>query len=220
MSSSLKAATKDLVLEGIQDVGGALLAHFEILKDVPLIGAAIKAAQVACAVPDALFLNKVKRFALELESISVEERIKFSERMSAEPDTCRRAGENVLLLLDRLDDLDKATLLGRLFASYVRGQVSFEVFKRLGSCVDGGLTEDFYKLVTYQGAQTEDKQPYLCYLSRTALVDVSRKIMAEEASSGYHPDLGFEVTALGKLFVKILSSQPPEPSMPPEPPGF
>ncbi len=206
MLSPLSTASKDLILEGAEELGKRLLEHCDLLKDVPVVGTAVKVATLFRAIPDALFLNKVKRFALELESVSIEDRTKFAERMMVEPETCQRAGENVLLLLDRLDDMDKATLLGRLFAGYMRGALNFEEFRRLASCVDGGLTDDFNKLLAFRGAVAEDNRPYLCYLSRTALVDVSFKLLPEKAASERNPDVGFEVTALGKLFVRVLTN--------------
>ena len=206
MSSPLSSASNDLLIEGAEELGKRLLEHCDVLKDVPVVGTAVKVASLVRAIPDALFLNKVKRFALELESVSAQDRAKFAERMRTDPATCRRAGESVLLLLDRLDDLDKATLLGRLFAGYMRGRLNFEAFRRLAGCVDGGLVDDFKKLLALRGALAEDQRPYLCYLSRTALVDVSLKNRPEEPLGEQNPDAGFEVTALGKLFIEVLAN--------------
>ena len=54
----------------------------------------------------------------------------------------KRVEENLLLLLDRLDDMGKPELIGRLFSAYLRQELAYEDFQRLAGSIDRAYMPD------------------------------------------------------------------------------
>lgn len=64
------------------------------------------------------------------------ERVAFSREFDRSPEQRDHLGASLLLILDRLEDLRKPTVLGKLFLAYLRGRLSLDDFLRLTAAVD------------------------------------------------------------------------------------
>ena len=118
-----------------------------VVRDVPIVGTLVGLARTGLAVRDRLFLRKVWRFMIEQRSFSARERGEFKQKLVEDPEHRKKVGETLFVLLDRLDDLAKSTLVGRAFAAYLRGDVDFLNFQRLAKAIDRViLIEDLNEL--------------------------------------------------------------------------
>lgn len=132
---------KDLLLEAAEFSIDAVLDEGTI-KDIPVVGTVAKLYGAAVGVQGYVFAKKVRKFLVELSSIPKPERDKFTERLERDPKQKERTAEVLVTLLDKLDDLQKASLLARAFSYYVREEYDFSTFQRLGTAVDRCLIAD------------------------------------------------------------------------------
>ncbi len=146
VDATLKSESLDLVAQ-LGNLGLSELADTELAEKIPWLGILVKVCKVGLGVRDALFAKKLVQFMNPLSSVTNEQRREFSERMERDPDLRRRVGETLILLLDRLDDMDKPELLGRAYRALLAGAIDFETFRRLGAAIDQCFTEDLRELL-------------------------------------------------------------------------
>jgi len=76
-------------------------------------------------------------------------RDKFRVKMEADPAFRRKVGENLILLLERHDHFDKSSLLGKVFAKYISGEIDYDFFLRIATSVDRLPINDLRRLPSY-----------------------------------------------------------------------
>jgi hypothetical protein len=153
-SENLGVATVDAVaLDNIKDVSTTLLDSVltplledTILENLPWFGIGFKLLKTQIAIRDRIFLSKVGRFLFQLKDVSLMERQSFVEEMNADPIYKQRVGENILLLLDRADDMEKADVFGNLFKFYIGGLITYDMYRRFAGIVDKAYLPDLQKL--------------------------------------------------------------------------
>ncbi len=139
-----------------------------LLKDVPVFGWLFKAYGVATTIRERIFLSKVSKFLQATAAVSDSDRVKFREKIAADPEFCRKIGENLVLLLDRHDNMDKAHILGKVFSGYLRGVIDYDSFLKIASAVDRALISDLKSLEGhYRNIQSYDPKagkPFAAFL--------------------------------------------------------
>ena len=90
-----------------------------VLKELPVVGIVVKLANAGQSIAEELFLRKLLRFLVELKSVSAEERAKLLVKHPDGTQEQHDLGENLLLALERLDNVQKPALLARFFAAYI-----------------------------------------------------------------------------------------------------
>ncbi len=88
-------------------------------------------------------------FLQEISTISYEDIEKFRQQIDNDGNFNRKVGENLLLLLDRQDQFEKSSMLGKLFSHYIRGVLDYDDFLRLATCVDRASVKDLRLLPDY-----------------------------------------------------------------------
>lgn len=150
------------LLSDVGEVGIDRLLMEGPLHDVPILGGIVKTAKLGIAIRDRTFAKKVLRFLFQLQSVPHEEREAFAEKMS-DADLRERVGDQLILSLDRLDDAEKANLLGLMFRAYVRDRVSYQEFNRLAAAIDRARFAD---LVALRDGLRLMRNPELCWPAR------------------------------------------------------
>ena len=100
--------------EAIIDV----LTDNEILKSIPVVGTAIKVLKGAGEIRDRLFAAKLLTFLKTLENVAPDLKEKIRQKVAENPDESRKVGETVLLLIDRLADLDKTDIIAKWILNF------------------------------------------------------------------------------------------------------
>jgi hypothetical protein len=107
-----------------------------ILQELPGVKSIVGIIRTYRTARDHLFFKKIKRFAESIETFSDEQREAFARRMDEDPEDRKRVTDSLLLLLDQLDDIEKAVLLARAFTAFVRGDLrSFHYFQRYAEII-------------------------------------------------------------------------------------
>lgn len=133
-------AIKELSPE-ILETGLDYLTDSEILKDIPVFGIAFKSYNLYQKVTESFFIKKLLRFLFELKEIPLLEREKFVAELEANNDT-NKAGEKLLITLNRLNDIDKSEIIGRLFKQTILNKINFNDFNRLTHIIDNAYIDD------------------------------------------------------------------------------
>ena len=106
------------------------------------VGWAVKLHRAANDVRGNLFVKKILRFLRPISEIDEAERLRFVSRLDKDEGFRKDVEDNLLLLLDRLDDMGKPELVGRLFTAYLKEDLTYEDFVRLSGDVDRAYLSD------------------------------------------------------------------------------
>jgi len=133
-------AIKDLspeILETTLD----LLTDSEVIKEIPIFGLGFKFYSLYQNITEAFFVKKLLKFLYELKEVSFQERKKFINELESKNET-KKAGEKLLVTLNRLNDIEKAEMIGKLFKKTILGEIEFEDFNRLSHIIDNSYLYD------------------------------------------------------------------------------
>lgn len=144
-------------LGALVDVGFNMKTALSILSEIPVLDKAIKAYGLGVSLHNDLFLKKIMGFLNGCGNITAGEKTEFGKRLENDADYCKKVGENVLLILDRLDNFDKTKILGKVFAGRYRGEIDETTFFRLAAAICNASIADLENLeLSYAKIATYD----------------------------------------------------------------
>ena len=196
-SSSLKDLSTDVseaILDQAFDDG--------LLKDIPILGSLSKLRTAVGTARDHIFTKKVAYFLLALSKVPEQKRVAFLTSIAARGEE-RRVGETLLVLIDRLDNYDRAELLAKIFAAFISERLTMDEFRRLARVVEQlpagstGALRTFYS-PNRQGIETGGE--FLTQFAGLGLVTIEFYPTAGQTDIGG----GYEKTELGKTYLAIL----------------
>jgi len=106
--SDVFANAADITLDAFMDEG--------LLKDIPVFGWIFKTYKAGVTISELILSKKIALFLHEISTISYEDIEKFRQQIDNDGNFNRKVGENLLLLLDRQDQFEKSSMLGKLFS--------------------------------------------------------------------------------------------------------
>jgi hypothetical protein len=149
----------EAILENIE-AGANLISGNEVLAAVPIVGTAFKVCRGIDDLRARAFVAKLERFVTDpsLQSETAKEALRRSAENPSEES--QKIGESLLLILDRLTDLQKPSLLARVFAGYLTDKISSEELRRLAAAIDAAFLEDINQLVADPDPRQTDAAPW------------------------------------------------------------
>jgi hypothetical protein len=135
-SKAINELTPELLETGLD-----LLIESEVLKDIPVFGIGFKSYSLYKNITESFFTKKLLKFLFELKDIPQAKREQFIAKLESKNET-EKAGEKLLITLNRLNDVDKASIIGKLLKKTILGKITFNNFKRLTHIVDNTYLED------------------------------------------------------------------------------
>jgi hypothetical protein len=144
----IDSVSKENLLELISDAaefGLDSVLESEELKQIPVIGSLARLTIIGASVRDRLFAQKLLRFLQEVSTVPPEERAKFAEGISSKGNK-ERAGEALLLLIDRLDHMTKPEIVGKIVRAAILGEIDYESSLRLSAMVERTYFSDLLLL--------------------------------------------------------------------------
>jgi hypothetical protein len=136
----------------LAEVGVDALVRDGVLRDVPIIGTLAGLCRVGITVRDWLFVKKLAQFLQALGDVPADQRAGMIVQLEADEDCGRKVGEEIVLLLDRLDSITKAVLMGRAFRAYCLGRIDAVMLQRMNHVIDRILERDLRTLPQYVAA--------------------------------------------------------------------
>lgn len=169
------------------------------LKDMPFFGTLVKLWKAGPQIRDWIFAKKLGCFLKPFSTLSEAEREQFARKFDEHPDECKRLGEHLMIVLDRLDDLDKPELLARSFLAYLRGSYDFETLRRLSLAIERCFHPDLLALQP-KGPPTQYSQATVLNLAACGLVEIA----AMPSIRGAGAENRYATTDLGDTFLRVV----------------
>lgn len=111
------------------------------LSSIPVLGILAGMWKANSSIQNELYFRKVVRFLRGLNSTSAEDRAKFITKLGCE-NKIEKFGETILLLLERVDDINKPSIIGRIMAAHINGHLDYEKAMRLAAIVNRCYAQD------------------------------------------------------------------------------
>ena len=105
-------------------------------KDLPVISIFAKLARAKKSVSEELFIRKLVRFLSDLNSVSIQDREKLLNKYPDSSEEQKILGENILLAIERLDDINKPIIFARIFSAYIKSNIDYVTFTRLSRALE------------------------------------------------------------------------------------
>ncbi len=200
-STDLAVQLGEIGLDSLMDEG--------VLKQIPFLKGIIACKKTWEAIHDQLFLRKVASFILACPDFTEAEREQFAKQHLNDAKSARQLGDSIVLILDRLDDLEKPQMIAKVFAALVRGKIDLATFRRLATAIDIGFLDDLLALTQHAPKHDEVAPQYVPNLLRTGLTQIfgPREQAADIDNQKPAPlrRAFYGVTPLGEQFMHCMS---------------
>ena len=166
------------------------------------------------SVQNYFYTKKVYRYLCELRDIPPAQRQQRLEQLLDTPEKKEKFGEHIILVLDRLNDVEKARLMGRATRALLEDRIDVDKLKSLDFVIDA---IDLRLLPVLKGdrfASDDDNQSLArCGLAnihldiRTERIEIVGDFMSSSLNSSQEvlksARLEYEQTDLARMFVEI-----------------
>jgi len=191
----------EAVLENAEVIVDSLIDN-EILKGIPVVSTVVKSIKGAADIRDRIFAAKISTFLKSLESVGPELKEKIRQRVAENPEQSRKVGETVLLVIDRLSDLEKADIIAKVFIAYAFGYLKSDDFQRVVQAIDQAFVSDLKLLLGSRNLPRKEpsQEPFLQALYPSGLTRIVGGKTFDTAGELY-----FEVSKLGNKLINAFN---------------
>lgn len=122
-----------------------------VLKEIPFFGSLYKGIKAIIGIKENIFAKKIYKFLIEIKDIPQSEREIFINKLEENDEFRQKVGEKLIVLIEQLDDLEKPTIIGKLFKANIEGNLSYYEFLKLSSVIQKSFLPDIKKLKKERG---------------------------------------------------------------------
>ena len=188
--SGVSADYLELGLDSILDDG--------LLKDIPVVNSIISLYKTGVNLRERFLIKKLLVFLTSLSDTAIEDRIEFIRKHEKES---AKIGEELIILLDRLDHVNKPEYVAKLFKHYLSEEISLIIYRRLCQIIDKCFIEDLKFLKENEGSEI---------VTGIEALGLANNGLAVRASFdggtfdevNYNPKTDYRINELGKLLIK------------------
>lgn len=177
-----------------------ILTKDDLISAVPFASTAFKAVKALDTYRDRVFAEKLQAFVSGVESLSPDQRRELARKFTAD-DEGRKAGETLLLVLDKLTDMDKPALLGLLLKGFGEGRINSTEMRRLAMAIDLTFADD---LASFLNEPREALSGPSSLQYRQYLVGVGLVKTANGETWGDIGKVYYQTTELGYLLYELV----------------
>lgn len=190
LSSDIGEFTLDLFLEN------------EVAKSIPVFGTLQSLLKIGGSIRDYIFAKKLFKFLVSLSDISCRERQKLIEKLESDDNYNQNVGEQIILLLDRMDDIHKPELVAKAFRAYLEGKIDSIQLQRINFGIDRVFSCNLPELREYYLMDTPDD------MAHDVLEPMVFQNLADSGfvnlTAGLGGGVGTAKNELGTLFVEYI----------------
>ena len=189
------------VAEGVVEAVIDLNLDNPLLQAVPIAPSIVRVVRAVRGVRDFLLEKKLLRFLSEMNAVPQAEKSEFIQRMEKEEKFREEVGEHLLLLIERMEHMEKPTVLARFFRALLEGKIDYSTFQKLAAALDGFRWPDLEALLNFYSEEPDEallKPEKVQPLLFCGLVEMNVGFLARRDHKS-----GFYETELGRLFVEI-----------------
>lgn len=179
------------------------------LHGVPVLGVLTGAVRGFQDVRKWLEFRKAVNFLEGVAEASEEDRAAFTAKLQ-EDGKAEAFGENILLLLDRLDDMAKPSIIGRVMAAHIAGHMDYDTAMRLCAMVGRTYASDLAFLVDFRPGVQRGGATVAAMLAADGLL----QDVGSDGGDDDDPDSGgilYELNDYGRLLVQHGLQAPRDP---------
>ncbi|KGK32212.1 hypothetical protein ACIGCP_04230 [Cellulophaga baltica] len=136
-SSDLQNLSMDLtevVIDSVLEDG--------LLKDIPIVGTIVGLSKFGMKLQERILLSKVFNLLQQLGHTTIEERQAFLKKVESSETYNKKVGAALILILDKLSDLEKPTIIGKLFAAAIKNEIDYQTFLRISNIIENIFLPD------------------------------------------------------------------------------
>ncbi len=190
-SKDVSIELAEIALDGLLDEG--------VLKEIPVLKSVLACRKTWETIQDRLFLRKVAGFLLACPKFTEAEKNRFADEHLRDPKAASKLTEALVIILERLDDLEKPIMLAKMFAALVRKHIDYPDFRRLSAGVERAFIDDLKVLTSQPPSSQLNNEKFLRLLEPAGFVSTGGGVSRMQAT-GTRTD----VNSLGKLFQKCM----------------
>jgi hypothetical protein len=131
--------------ETLAESAGDLFFKGGILDGIPVVGGLLKTLKAGISIREYFFAKKLLTFLVGIHQADKENRRKFREKMDRE-ETFRKVSEHLLVILDKIEDLEKATLIAKIFMCLLNDDINYTTFRYYSGIVAKAFIDDLKTL--------------------------------------------------------------------------
>jgi hypothetical protein len=204
-TDNISGISTDLIEAGIDQ-----FIENDLLKDIPFFGIGYKTYRLTQNISEYFFTKKVLNFLFQLKDISTEKRVGFLSELEKK-EGFTEAGEKILITLNRLEDSDKAIIIGKLFKATINEKIEIRNFIRLMRMVDKAYLEDlnlikFDDNLYHINDETKFSLHQAGFLNQTIKDnrDFEKRIFESTGSSDFEPPtFEYELNIYGRILIEF-----------------
>lgn len=147
------------VIEQAVSLPDAIFSHLTsdtVLDNIPVFGSVWKITKGCLAFGDYIYLRKIAYFLAGSRKQDFRERTQFQQQLTIDHKLRAKVGEQLLLLLDSIDNYEKATMLAKIFGARLREDIDENIFFKLATAIKNAsiadlraLERSYKKIATY-----------------------------------------------------------------------
>lgn len=188
----------EATLEGAEVIADVLMKG-EVIAEIPIIGTAFKLCKAVDSVRDRAFIAKLDAFISGLGAMPNTAKEQMRNRVNSSPEEAKRIGETLFLILERVIDLDKPTLLSSVFLAYLKEMISADDLRRMAQAIDASFFNDLQQFITAETLPEKSDAEWMQYLATAGLT--------RPVANPTYDDIGvgnYEPTPVGKKLHEAL----------------
>ena len=186
ISEELKNISEDIIEDTLDTF------NYGTLKDIPIVNYVVDSIGVISSIRDKIFFKKLIYFLYNCKDIDFEKRVKFMEKNFK--DDGKEFGEKIILIIDRLNDINKSVLMANLFRALIYEDIQQEQFFRLCNVISNCYIEDLIYL-------KEKRNNSISGIRAISLFNQGLVGITNFSGVNYEDDTQYEITSLGKILV-------------------
>ncbi len=191
----------DIAFE-LSEIGLDQLLDKGFLKELPVVGVIARIFKGSLDMRNRIFLAKVAKFLFSLRRVTKEQNKVFEEKIRNDQKLKKNVGQTLVLILERLDDLEKPDMVGKCFACYLSNKITFSQFRRLSRAIDLAFIDDLNALIGRAVESNEFLNNPEENLAKTGFIKFHGG-----GELGGSDEISYLLSPLGQLFVDIMNDK-------------
>jgi hypothetical protein len=134
------------IAASLTDVILSELTSEDILGRVPIFGAIFNFYKGCISISDQLFLRKIAYFLAGCKKKDSSEKTEFQQQLAIDHKLRVKVGEDLLLILEGIENFEKAAAIGKVFMGRLRGDIDEDTFFKLATAIKNASIADLRAL--------------------------------------------------------------------------
>lgn len=171
----------------------------DIIKDIPIVRSIVGLYKATASIRDRALVKKLVNFVSSFNSVSEEVRQQFQQKMNVDEKFKCKVGEKLLLIIERLDDMGKPSLIALAFQAYMEKHIDFDMFQRLACAIDKSFYPDLMSLKSIRSPDRLTPQAKL-ELFNSGIIELESTPSINLSSRNNK----YQITELGKALLNYV----------------